>query len=406
MRCRECGAELADDVRACPACDGDAGDALPVVDLDDTELGIRTEDRYAYIPPGPQWIRRRVHDNSMRIPIAILVALALFFVLGAWLQRPGRDRAAAPREVRVQSLPALQRSTDTSLLALAPDGVRAVDVDRKRLRDAAVAELPTGPTTAAMTSGDSAVVVVDHRAYVIPLSLDGAATSIGPAVEVFPSQRDGRVWLLTYPADGTVVARELGLDGVETAPPAVLGGSATVRGPAGGKLVIDRLGADGTRSLATWNPTSTTEPTETFRTGALFVASGRDVVASRPAGCGGGQCDLYLDDTSTGRHQVIENALGGGGVAAAAFADDGRHLGVVESDGVRSRGTLVDITTGTLTRFVAGPVASTRPALAWSHDGAWLFVTTNTGAIDAVDRRGHAYAISAPRVEDAALLAR
>jgi len=406
MRCRQCGAELADDVRACPACDGDAGEALPVVDLDDTELGIRTEDRYAYIPPGPQWIRRRVHDNSTRIPIAILVGLALFFVLGAWLQRSGRDRVAAPREVRVQSLPALQRGTGTSLLVLAPDGVRALDVDRKRVRDGAVPELPAGPATAAMASGDSAVVVVDHRAYVVPLSLDGAATSIGPAVEVFPSQHDGRVWLLTYPADGTVVARELGLDGVETAAPAVLGGSATVRGTAGGKLVIDRLSADGTRSLATWNPTSTTEPTETFRTGALFVASSRDIVASRPSGCGGGQCDLYLDDTSTGKHQVIQNALGGGGVAAAAFTDDSRHLGVVESDGAHSQGTLVDITTGALTRFVAGPVASTRPALAWSHDGAWLFVTTSTGAIDAIDRRGHAYGVSAPRVEGAALLTR
>jgi hypothetical protein len=406
MRCRECGADLADDVRACPACDGDAGEALPVVDLEDAELGIRTEDRYAYIPPGPQWIRRRVHDNSTRIPIAVLVGLALFFVLGAWLQRPGRDRAAAPREVRVQSLPALQRSTGTSLLVLAPDGARTFDVDRKRVRNGAVAELPAGPATAAMTSGDDAVVVVDHRAYVVPRSLEGAATSIGPAVEVFSSRQDGRVWLLTYPADGTVVAREVDLTGVETAAPAVLGGSATVRGAAGGKLVIDRLSADGTRSLATWNPSMPAEPTDTFRTGALFVASGRGVVASRPSGCVGQQCDLYLDDTSSGRHQVIENALGGGGVAAAAFTEDGRHLGVVESDGARSQGTIVDVTTGSVTRFVAGPVASTRPALAWSHDGAWLFVTTSTGAIDAVDRQGHAYALSTPRFEGAALLTR
>src|SRR5438093_1451315 len=59
MRCRECGAEHAADVRGCPACDADAGEALPVVDLDDSELGIRTEDRYAYVPPGPPRVAAR-----------------------------------------------------------------------------------------------------------------------------------------------------------------------------------------------------------------------------------------------------------------------------------------------------------------------------------------------------------
>jgi hypothetical protein len=33
-------------------------------------------------------------------------------------------------------------------------------------------------------------------------------------------------------------------------------------------------------------------------------------------------------------------------------------------------------------------------------------VTTSTGAIDAVDRQGHAYALSTPRFEGAALLTR
>src|SRR5947199_10216706 len=96
MRCRECGAEHAADVRGCPACDADAGEALPVVDLDDSELGIRTEDRYAYVPPGPQWIRRRVHDSSKQIPIAILVGLAVFFMIGAMIQRTPCDRDVPP----------------------------------------------------------------------------------------------------------------------------------------------------------------------------------------------------------------------------------------------------------------------------------------------------------------------
>src|SRR5256885_15288783 len=96
MRCRECGAEHAADVRGCPACDADAGEALPVVDLDDTELGIRTEDRYAYVPPGPQWIRRRVHDSSKQIPIAILIGLAVFFVIGGVVPRSARGPPPPP----------------------------------------------------------------------------------------------------------------------------------------------------------------------------------------------------------------------------------------------------------------------------------------------------------------------
>jgi hypothetical protein len=212
--------------------------------------------------------------------------------------------------------------------------------------------------------------------------------------------------MLTYPADGSVVARELGLDGVETTPAAVLGGSATVRGAAGDGVVVDRLGADGTRSLATWNPARPGEPPATFRTDALFVAAGRNVVASRPSGCVAHQCDLYLDDPTSGQHRVIGNALSSGGVAAAAFTDNGRRLAVVESDGPRSRGTIVDTATGEVTQFVGGPVATSRPALAWSHDGAWLFVATNTHAVDAVDRHGRAFAVSIPTVEDAGLLVR
>ncbi len=406
MRCRECGAEHAADVRGCPACDADAGEALPVVDLDDTELGIRTEDRYAYVPPGPQWIRRRVHDSSKQIPIAILVGLAVFFVIGGLLQRSTSDRAEPPREVTVQRLPGLHRTTGATLLLLAPDGLHTLDVDGQRVRSGSVAELPAGPVTATATSGGQTVVVVDHRAYVVPLSLQGAAAGIGPAVEVYPSHHAGRVWMLTYPTDGSVVARELGLDGVETTPAAVLGGSATVRGAAGDGVVVDRLGADGTRSLATWNPARPGDPPATFRTDALFVAAGRNVVASRPSGCVARQCDLYLDDPTSGQHRVIGNALSSGGVAAAAFTDNGRRLAVVESDGPRSRGTIVDTATGEVTPFVGDPVATSRPALAWSHDGAWLFVATNTHAVDAVDRHGRAFAVSIPTVEDAGLLVR
>jgi hypothetical protein len=406
MRCRGCGAELADDVEGCPACDATAGESLPVLDLDDDELGIRTEDRYAYIPPGPKWIRRRVHDESTRIPIVILAGLLLLFLVGAWLQQGSRDRADPRRNVTAEALPALRQPTRASLLVLMPTGLQTLDVDRRRVRTGGVAELPVGPVTAATTSGDDVVLVVDHRAYVVPLTLDGPAVGIGAAVEAFPSAGPGRVWLLTYPPDGTVLAREVDFAGAETTPPAVLGGSVTVRTAAGDGLVTDRLGTDGTRALGIWDPAQPATAPVTFRTNALFVAGARDVVASRDAGCGARRCDLYLDDLATGRERVIGNALGRGGVAAAAFSADGRHLAVVESDAGRSRGTLVDTKTGALTPFATGPVASTRPAIAWSRDGAWLFVATSEGRIDAVSARGRGYSVPTDRLDSAALIAR
>ncbi|HMF82251.1 MAG TPA: hypothetical protein VKI01_03170 [Acidimicrobiia bacterium] len=399
MRCRECGAELAADVRACPACDADAGEALPVVDPDDAELAIRTEDRYASVPPGLRWIRSRVHDMSKQLSITILIGLGLLFALGVLLQRSTSERAEPPPQVTAQSLPSLHRSTSASLLMLAPDGLHTLDVDGRRFRTSAIAELPPGPVTAAATDGNDAVVVVGHRAYVVPPALD-RAVGIGPAVEVYPSHREGRVWLLTYPADGSVVAREVDLDGVETTPPAVLGGSTTVRGAVGDVVVVDRLGADGTRLLATWDPTRPADAPAPFRTDALFVAASRDVVASRPSRCSAARCDLYLDAPATGERRVIENALGGGGVTAAAFTDSGRRLAVVETDGDRSRGTIVDTTTGAVSRFTADPTTQARPALAWNRNSSWLFLATSSGTVDAVDRNGHSYAVPVARIEE------
>jgi hypothetical protein len=404
MRCRGCGAELADDVRDCPACNADAGEALPVVELEDDELGIRTEDRYAYVPPGPKWIPRRIHHDSARVPIAILVGLLLVFLVGAWLQQSSRDRGAPRPDARPAGLPTLQQPTGASLLVLTPDGLHALDVDKHQVRKAGIAELPVGAVTAATTSGDHAVLVVDHRAYVVPLSLDGPATGIGSAVEVFPSKRDRRVWLLTYPPDGTVAAREVDLDGAETTPPAVLGGSATVRAAAGDGLVIERLSSDGTRSLAMWDPDRPADAPVTFRTGVLFVAAGRDVVASRDAACVARRCDLYLDDLATGSQRVIGRAFGRGGIAAAAFSTDVRLLAVIESDGDRLRGTFVNTMTGALTPFAVDPVARARPALAWSRNGSWLFVSTSTGRIEAV--RGRGYVVPTRAFDSAALVTR
>ena len=83
--CRYCGAEIPAGLAGCPACD-DAGETLPALQLDDQELGVRTEDRYVVLPGGSgEAIRRRVHDESLGGPLAILVGMVLFLVVAAWL---------------------------------------------------------------------------------------------------------------------------------------------------------------------------------------------------------------------------------------------------------------------------------------------------------------------------------
>jgi hypothetical protein len=82
--CRYCGAEIPPGLTGCPACD-DAGETLPALALDDQELGVRNEDRFVVLPGGGEAIRRRIHDESLGGPIAILVGMVLFFVVAAWL---------------------------------------------------------------------------------------------------------------------------------------------------------------------------------------------------------------------------------------------------------------------------------------------------------------------------------
>jgi hypothetical protein len=82
--CRYCGAEIPAGLDGCPACD-DAGESLPALELDDDELGYRAEDRYVFLPGTGEGIRRRIHDDSLGGPIAILVGLLLLFLLAAWL---------------------------------------------------------------------------------------------------------------------------------------------------------------------------------------------------------------------------------------------------------------------------------------------------------------------------------
>ena len=82
--CRYCGAEIPHGLTGCPACD-DAGETLQPLALDDQELGVRTEDRFVLLPGTSDAIRRRIHDESLGGPIAILVGMVLFFVVAAWL---------------------------------------------------------------------------------------------------------------------------------------------------------------------------------------------------------------------------------------------------------------------------------------------------------------------------------
>jgi hypothetical protein len=402
VRCSTCGADLADDVRGCPACDADVGDSLPVLELDDTDLGLRTEDRYAYIPPGPNWIRRRVHGGSTRAPFALVAAVLLFFAAASLLRGAGTNRpgtSSAGSETR----PALRRPTSTSLLLVAAESLRVVDVDRRRLAKVTISGLPSGPVSEAVMVDHRAVVVIDHRAYALPAGRRGEAVALGPATDVAPSAAPRRVWLVTYPADGTTTVQEVGLDGNATAAPATIpGGSWTARAAVDGRLVVERVSGSGARAVALWDPATPQMGPATIRDDAVFLAASESSAASRPRSCRFDRCDLLIDD-ARGNRQTLAGALRTTS-AAAAFAPGGGHLAVVDTEG---RGALVDLRHGSSVEFATPPVAAGNQALTWSRDGSWLFVaTTAAGEVDAVDVQGRVYTVEAPSLAGAAVLTR
>src|SRR5680860_1198460 len=157
-RCEVCGARLGDD-GACPDCDLDL---LAVADVD---AGIRREDRYVALPPGPRWVPRRVRRESSRAPIVIV---GLAGVLGQG--EPTRAVPATP--------PLLEEPTGVTLLRAGPRGLERIDIDKGRVLTFRTTGAPVGRVRQLVTVPDGIVALTGPGAFMLAYS---SATRLGNA---------------------------------------------------------------------------------------------------------------------------------------------------------------------------------------------------------------------------------
>jgi hypothetical protein len=330
----------------------DEAESLTVLDLDAPELGIRPEDQYAAIPPGPRLIPRRRHNESSAAPLLLLGGLVLFFALGAWLGGAGSDEHDGTTASTGDPLPVLEESTGTELLLVGEGRMDALDVDGSRVR---------------------AVGDVSARSVLVPSAVPR------------------RVWLTTPEPDGSTVVRELDVaDGTETSAPIAVDGR--VVGALSGGIVVERV--PGALELVG----ADAETLRELGDQRTFVASAGDVLATRSTACTGPDCEITVDDFATGVTRQVRIELGSVGPEVAAISPDGRRLAVLRSDGVEMHGVVVDLRLATVSRFEARAAVrglSGAPALAWSSDGNWLFVATVRSGINAVGSDGQVYRVDA-----------
>jgi hypothetical protein len=324
---------------------GDDVDLEPLtpIDLDDTEVGIRPEDRYASIPPGNRLIRRRVHQESSWAPLWLLLGLAVLFTLGALLGRSGSNDPlpGAPPD----SLPALPVVTGDRVLVVGGSGAARYAVDDRTITEIRADGLPNGAVTAAAATEDGVVVVVDdERAYSISSGLP--ALDLGPAVQV---AGDGnRAWLVVAGPDG-LVAREADVGAAPAPEMSLPAGALRVGAVVVGPVVerqephrVEVLIADG--------------PTQVVRRGHVLLATAGATVATRPAVCSAEGCDLVLTDVRHDNERVLEGALPANATSAAFSTDRGWLF-------VQDGPDLVAIDTTTGERYAAGRLPAGYPVL-------------------------------------------
>ena len=347
----------------------DDAEPLSVLDLDDPELGIRPEDRFAAIPPGPRLVPRRVHDESTRAPVLLLAGLLALFVLGSWLGGIGSDEAPESRADPAQ--PVLDQTTDTTLLLVGEEDAAVIDVGRK-----------------------AAIPVDDAGTRAI-----ARARSIRS--RVVASSTAGRAWIVTREPDGTSIAREIDTTSGATTAKVQIDG--LVAGATEAGLVVERrsgpvevVGADGAT-------------TTTLAPSGRVMGAARNLVTVRPE-CAGRACGVAVIDVTTGTSRELPGELAASGTELGSLSPDGRKLAIVRSDGVDTHGVLVDVELGTVTPFRARGLrrAALGPAaLAWSPDEAWLFVATAPNGLDAVATGdGTAYRVDAELPPVSAILVR
>jgi hypothetical protein len=288
--------------------DGDVDlEPLTPIDLDDTEVGIRPEDRYAAIPPGPKLIRRRVHDESSWAPLWLLAGLVVLFVVGAMLGRSDNNSGAEPA-TRSDAPPRLQRITGDRLLVIGSNGVAEYDVDNRTVRPLD-GNQPNDPVIAAART-DAGLVMVDSSGRAV--ALQGEQTiDLGSADSVVGGA--GRAWLLVEDRAG-FVAREASVSG---APPREIPLQVPGHVIAAVAATDDGIVAEASesppdaRTTSIWFfPFTTASAPERFARGHELVgASATTIAAVRSASCIDGSCDLVLTDSVTGEERVLPAAF-------------------------------------------------------------------------------------------------
>lgn len=367
--CSECGATL-DAGGACGNCG-----ALALVDLDDHQLGLRTEDKFVAMPPEWKLIPRRRATESNAPIIATVAGLLVVALLVAILGPTSRGNPDVPP---VAPAP-LAQPTGTDL-ALGTESVSVLEVDSGDLAPLDVRRMPFAPIDRLVRVDDRLFLVALGSAYVLPPG--GAAQFLGPATDVF---RDGdTAWIVNYPAPETITVRRVDSDGSPLSRPVTIQRRAQVRAALDDGLLLESVTLGGARSLDLWRRDGTLRGIARER---IFLAAARDRVVSRERGCRVAPCELVVDDVHSGVTWRLR--AGPPSPAVAAISPGGFTLALLGGDD----SALVDLHDLSVTS-VRGDRDTARAT--WSVDGRWLFVVQDGGGIDAIDTRGTRYRVPGP----------
>lgn len=375
--------------------DDELGD-LPVLELEDAELGIRPEDRYAAIPPGPKLIRRRVHGESHRAPAYLLLGLFLLVALAAWLgnnshhdaTRTTGERTAGEHAIRI-----FRHLTNAQVVVRSGSEQFVVDVDRGSVIPLQPRDLPPQqPVDRLVATGGTLVAQVNGRAYAIRGAED-PVVDLGPADSVVAATEAERVWIAGVFV-GSYLLREMATDGTTIATETLRPTEELVGVTAGAVVLSSNRPAQVTQLVPRGGSRQRLGGT------ASFIASNANAVVT--AEIRGGFDYLNVDDTAHGRHASFRR-----GRADAArrvlpeFSDgslspDGSLLAAnnVSPTGVTL--TLIDLHTGRTVSRQAIPIANAPTA--WSRNSRWLFAGVPGSGLLAIDRQGTAALVDAPVV--------
>ncbi|MGH9026455.1 MAG: hypothetical protein ACRDWD_10145 [Acidimicrobiia bacterium] len=322
---------------------------LTPIDLEDAEVGIRPEDRYAAIPPGPKLIRRRVHEESRWAPAWLLGGLVVLFVIGALLGRSGGGDTESSPAARPGDPPPLRTVTGERVLLLGGGGIANYDIDDRTVTGVR-GDGFSGPVTAAARTNVGVVVISRERAYLLE---DDKAIDLGPAVDVAGS--DVRGWIVSRASPGLLAAHVV--LGPQFTPGDVVLPAGTVRVTAvGGRLVAERVEADGTSAIELLTPKAPGEPRRLINRGNVLLGAAADTIASRGE-CDPDGCALVLEDVPTRRERSLAGALPSG-IRTAVFSPDGDWLFVQTGNRIEA------VDSGTGQRFSVGELPSEYPVLA------------------------------------------